>query len=100
MIVFDVTRDGRVTSSRDDFRISVRALVPGETAEREFSWLDASVFGYLTSDNKRLIFGDESQNAGADYQVALHDVTTGQVVRLGPGSIQRPSPDGKWAAAH
>jgi Tol biopolymer transport system component len=99
MIVFDVARDGRVLIARDELRISIRGLVPGETAERDFSWLDASVFGYFTRDARRLIFNDESQSAGADYQVALRDVASGQVVRLGPGITQRPSPDGKWAPA-
>jgi len=99
MIGFDIARDGRVLIARDDFRVSIRGLVPGETAEREFSWLDASVSGSFTRDGKRLVFSDESQNAGADYQVALRDVATGQVVRLGPGSAHRPSPDGKWVPA-
>ena len=99
MFVFDIAGDGRVLISRDDFRISMRGLVPGETAEREFSWLDSSVLGYLTGDGKRVIFSDQSQSAGADYQVALRDVATGQVVRLGPGTAQRPSPDGRWAPA-
>jgi hypothetical protein len=99
MIVFDIAQDGRVLLSRDDFRVSIRGLVPGETAEREFSWLDSSMFGFFTRDYKRLIFNDEAQSAGADYQVALRDVATGQVVRLGPGITFRPSPDGKWAPA-
>ncbi|HEX5071123.1 MAG TPA: protein kinase [Vicinamibacterales bacterium] len=100
MIVHDIGKDGRVLIASDSFRLGVRGLVPGETAEREFPWLDSAVFGWFTRDNKYLAFNDESQSAGSDYQVAVRDIATGQVVRLGPGTTRAPSPDGKWIPAH
>lgn len=99
MIVYDVAKDGRALVTRDEFRVSVRALLPGESAEREFPWLDFAYDGYLSVDRKSLIFNDQSQSAGANYAVALRDIATGKVVRLGEGISAPPSPDGKWAPA-
>ena len=100
MLIQDVARDGRLLVMRDDFRRSIRALVPGEPPEREFPWLDAAFYGSLSRDGKFLLFGDESENAGANYGVALRNIRSAKVVRLGEGFTAGPlSPDGKWAPA-
>jgi hypothetical protein len=96
MLVFDLGAGGRMLITRDDFRASVRGLVPGESVERDFPWLDTAVWGFFTRDGKKLLFNDESQSAGGDYAVTMRDVASGQVVRLGPGLTLPPSPDGKW----
>ena len=99
MFIQDVARDGRLLIMRDDLRASIRALVPGESSEREFPWLDFAYTGYLSHDGKFLVFGDESQSAGTNYAVALRDVSNSRVLRLGEGSLLSLSPDDKWAAA-
>ena len=99
MFVQDVARDGRVLVMADNQRGISRVLVPGETAEREFPWLDLAYHTYLTRDHKSVIFGDESQSAGTNYAVALRDLATSRVTRLGEGSAMAPSPDDKWASA-
>ncbi|HUL73887.1 MAG TPA: protein kinase [Vicinamibacterales bacterium] len=99
MFIQDVTRDGRLLVMRDDLRASLRALVPGESAEREFAWLDFAYRGFLSRERKFLVFGDESQSAGTNYAVALRDVSSSRVLRLGEGSLLSLSPDDKWAAA-
>jgi hypothetical protein len=99
MFVQDVARDGRLLVMRDDLRGSIRALIPGESAEREFAWLDFAYSGYLSRDRRFLVFGDESQSAGMNYAVALRDVASSRVLRLGEGSLLGLSPDDKWAAA-
>jgi eukaryotic-like serine/threonine-protein kinase len=99
MQVQDVASDRRMLVMRDDLRSSIRALLPGEKTEREFPWLDFAYQGYLSSDWKFLLFGDESQSAGANYAVALRDVGSSQVVRLGEGAVLPLSPDDKWAPA-
>jgi len=99
MLVQDVAKDGRLLVMRDDLRGSIRALIPGDAAEREFPWLDFAYQAYLSGDHKFLVFGDESQNAGANYAVGLRDVASGRVVRLGEGQLLGLSPDDKWAGA-
>ena len=99
MLVQDVGHDGSMLVMRDDRRDIVRALVPGESSEREFPWLNLSYQGFLTNDGRSLIFGDESQSAGANYAVALGDLATSRVTRLGEGTALGLSPDNKWAPA-
>ena len=37
----DVSKDGRLLVTREDARIGMMALAPGESAERDLSWLKA-----------------------------------------------------------
>jgi eukaryotic-like serine/threonine-protein kinase len=99
LLVLDVAKDGHVLASRDSLRFSIRALIPGETEEREFPWLDYATSPFLSPDGTALVFDDESQSAGADYAVSLRNIKSDKVVNLGPGSNGDFSPDGKWVVA-
>ena len=98
-VLSDMAADGRLLLTRGDLRFSLRGQIPGETAEREFPWLDIPLLPSLTRDGRHLVFEDLSQSAGNDYQVALRDIAANTVIRLGPGSSLGVSPDGAWAAA-
>ena len=96
LIVFDAARDGRLLVSTHERTWSIRALVPGESAEREYPWLNAALFGFISPDRRTLAFTDESSGAGASYATAIRPIAGGKVVRLGPGTAHEPSPDGRW----
>ena len=96
MVLFDVAANGRMLIVRNDFRFSMRALLPGQSAERELPWLDFPQNGMLTPDGRLMAFSDLSQNAGANYAVAIRDMATDKVVRLGEGYSWGPSRDGRW----
>jgi hypothetical protein len=98
-VVSDLAANGRLLLTKGSLRYDLRGQVPGEATEREFPWLDGSLFPGLSHDGRRLVFEDVSQSAGADYQVALRDIATGSVARLGPGTSLGLSPDSAWAAA-
>ena len=51
----------------------------------------------ISSDGKKILFGDEGENSGLSYQVGLRPVDGSPPVMLGPGSAQALSPDGNWA---
>src|SRR5262249_56080425 len=53
--VQDVAPDGRMLTTGEDVRWSIRALLPGQTVEREFGWLDWSVEGMLSPDGTHLL---------------------------------------------
>ena len=72
-------------------------LAPGATAERDLSWLDLSAAKALSADGKVLLFSEESGSVGANYAVALRGTDGSPVIRLGEGSAEDLSPDGKWA---
>jgi serine/threonine protein kinase len=97
--VHDVAGDGRLLLTQEDLRVSLRGQRPGESSEREYGWLEWSSFGTFSQDGKWLLFSDQSQNAGANYQVALRGTDESVPVRLGEGMTLGFSPDGKWALA-
>jgi hypothetical protein len=99
MLIQDVSRTGRQLVMRHDRRWSMRALVPGEPAEREMGWLDYAIYGTLSRDRKTLAFTDSSASAGPNYAVALRDVASGKVVRLGDGFGFGFSFDDQWVGA-
>ena len=97
--VMDIAADGRLLLARGELRFSIRVLVPGDAAERDASWLDFPLSPSLSRDGTHLAFADLSQSAGSDYAVALRDLASDKVVRLGPGAAIGISPDAKWVAA-
>jgi Tol biopolymer transport system component len=98
-IVHDVARGGRWLAVREDLAFGVRARVPGEAAERDLSWLGSSGARALSADGQWLLMVDVGAGGGRDYGVVLRRTDASQTVRLGEGSAQRLSPDGKWASA-
>jgi serine/threonine protein kinase len=98
-VVSDIAADGRLLLVRGEVRFTIRALLPGDKVERDLSWLDFPIDPSLSRDAMHMAFGDLSQSAGTDYAVALRDIATDKVVRLGPGATMGMSPDAKWAAA-
>lgn len=95
----DVSHDGRWLATRDDIKTGIMVKVPGETMERELSWLGNSLFPILSRDGKTLLFTDESVSAGDNYFVCLRRTDGSPVVRLGEGRAADLSPDGSRAVA-
>ena len=99
VFVLDTARDGRWLVTRDDTQLSIRALLPGGAAEREFAWLGSALDPHLSQDGKLLLFFDVSQSAGANYAVSLRKTDGSAVVRLGEGAVAAFSPDATRALA-
>jgi len=94
-----VRPDGRWLATRDDFLQGLPALLPGQTVEKDLSWLDLSDRPILSADGKTIVFTEQSGSLGANYAVCLRRTDGSPVVRLGEGTPQDLSPDGKWALA-
>jgi Tol biopolymer transport system component len=99
LTMHDVSRTGRWLVTRDDLRFEISVLPPGASAERDLSWLYASLGPFLSRDGSMLLFHDSSAAAGPNYGVCLRKTDGGPVVRLGEGASYGLSPDGKWALA-
>ena len=95
--IHDTARDGRWLVTRDDMRLGVGARLPGDTAERDLSWLNQSWEPSLSSDGSTLLFSDG--NAGGNYGVVWRKTDRSPIVRLGEGNGTALSPDGQWALA-
>jgi eukaryotic-like serine/threonine-protein kinase len=99
LTIRDVRPDGRWLATRDDFLQGMPALLPGQTAERDLSWLDHSYGPMLSADGKTIVFTEQSGSLGANYAVCLRRTDGSPVVRLGEGTPTNLSADGKWVLA-
>jgi len=96
----DVSSDGRVLLTHGNGRILMMTLAPGQTTERDLSWLDGSILGDLSDDGRTLLFTEEGAGAGSlTYSTWLRQTDGSPAVRLGDGLGCGLSPDGKWALA-
>jgi hypothetical protein len=98
-IVLDIARDGRWLASREDLSFDVRARVPGQTTERDLSWLGSAGARGLSRDGAWLLLVDVGPRGGKNYGVVMRKTDGSRTVRLGEGDAQRLSPDGRWALA-
>ncbi len=99
LMFHDVAGDGRWLATRPDTRWGMAALVPGETVERDLSWMANDWGPSLSRDGRFLLFTDGNPGSGSNYAVAVRKTDGSPVSRLGEGSALALSPDGKWALA-
>ncbi len=90
----DLARDGRVLLAHHTLLTGLRGLPPGGSAERELSWLDASILADLSSDGRTLLLSEEGEGAGSGGAVYLRGTDGSPAVRLGDGAGLALSPDG------
>jgi len=93
----DVASDGRVLLTRDNERLGIQFMGPGDKEVRDLSWKDWSIAMDISSDGKEILFGEEGENSGSSYQVGLRPTDGSPPVILGQGIAQSLSPDGKSA---
>jgi Tol biopolymer transport system component len=93
----DIAPDGRVLIARTDDRSGIAVRVPGETVERDFSWLDASNLADISPDGGRILFAEDGVGGGPRLSTYLRATDGSPAVRLADGRAQALSPDGRWA---
>ncbi|MEO8033524.1 MAG: protein kinase [Acidobacteriota bacterium] len=92
----DISKDGRVLATREDLRSGIAAIIPGETRERDLSWLDFSIVRDLSADGKTIAFSESGEAGGSIFGVYVRSVDGSPAVRLGEGTTEALSPDGRW----
>jgi hypothetical protein len=95
----DVAPDGRVLIARTDDRGGITVRAPGSATERDLSWLDAANLAALSPDGTRALFSESGVGGGSKGSVYLRGTDGSPAVRLGDGTAQALSPDGRWAIA-
>ncbi len=96
LTLHDVGLGGRALISRDALRAGAIGLAPGENKERDLSWQDWTVPIDISEDGKLILFIEAGEAGGGEYAVFSRDTTGTSTVRLGQGSANAFSPDGKW----
>jgi Tol biopolymer transport system component len=99
LTIEDIFGDGRLLMTQAIERQGMIALAPGETRERDLSWLDWSSGTEMSSDGKTVLFTESGSGGGEGYSVYMRKTDGSPAVRLGEGASMGLSPDGKWALA-
>jgi len=97
LALLDVSRDGRVLLTQVIQRTSIMVLAPGESEERNLSWLGTSELVDLSADGRWILFTEYAQGGSDRMSVYLRGTDGSPAVRLGDGSALALSPDGRWA---
>lgn len=95
--LYDISADGGVLLELANERRFIRGFTPGDTKERDLSWLDYSNAADLSQDGKVLLFDEAGDGGGAKHRVYLRQTDGSPAAWLGDGIAAALSPDGKWA---
>jgi Tol biopolymer transport system component len=93
----DIAPDGRLLITQDVERLGDLGFGPGDTKERELTWLDWSLAGDLSPDGRTLLFTESGEGGGEGYSIYIRKTDGSPAVRLATGSAAALSPDGKTA---
>jgi Tol biopolymer transport system component len=96
----DISKTGLVLVCHENIRKGIMGLGPGQTKERELSWLEWSLPYDLSRDGTTLLFNEQGQATGDNYAVCIRKTDGSPVIRLGDGIPRKLSPDGKWVIAN
>jgi len=91
----DISRDGRMLVSREDWRESLNFRGTHDLQERDLSWFDFSELMDLAPDGSEVLF-IESGDAPRITDLYLRKTDGSAAVRLGEGEWGGRSPDGRW----
>jgi Tol biopolymer transport system component len=98
-LLHDVSREGALLMERETVNPAMVGLVPGDTNERDLTWLDGSVPADISADGRFVLFTETGAGGGPAGSVYLWRAGDAQAVRLGEGTALALSPDGRWALA-
>jgi Tol biopolymer transport system component len=93
----DVSHDGRALVAHDALRSGILAFVPGDSKERDLSWLDWSSVRDIAPDGSVFVFSETGEGGGAGYSAYSRRMDGSPPVRLGEGNPMSISMDGRWA---
>jgi serine/threonine protein kinase/Tol biopolymer transport system component len=99
MTIQDSRPDGRVLLVVGRAKPSILGQAPGESAERNLSWMDWGWAVDLSPDGRALLFGEQGDGGGPEYAVYLRGTDGSPPVMLGKGGALSLSSDGRWALA-
>ncbi|HEX9407361.1 MAG TPA: WD40 repeat domain-containing protein, partial [Thermoanaerobaculia bacterium] len=82
------------------WRAALEYQPPGETAERDMSWLDWSILTDLSPDGRTILFNETREGGGSNSSVYLRRADAPNPVKIGDGYGDALSQDGKLVLAH
>ncbi len=99
-VLQDISPGGRVLVTLGELRSGIIGLPPGETRERDLSWLDYPSIVVLSKDGTTLLFHESGEGVRGTRTLYLRRTDgLSPPVRLGEGSGEALSDDLKWVLA-
>ena len=95
----DVSPSSRLLLTHEHASQHLMALAPGDSRERDLSWLDYSLSRAISADGTEVLFVEGGEGGGPGYSAFLRKTDGSPAVRLGEGDPLAISPDGKAALA-
>ncbi|MEP7028010.1 MAG: protein kinase [Candidatus Eisenbacteria bacterium] len=99
LCIQDVFPDGRVLLTHSVERQAIMVQVPGESTERDLSWLDWSILRDISDDGQWLLIVESGEGGGSHGAICIRPTDGSGAVQLGEGNAMRFSPDGMWVLA-
>jgi serine/threonine protein kinase len=99
LMIHDISRNGDALLTVAQFSSDIIALAPGDTRERNLSWLDNVRVRDMSADGSSFVFSHFGAGSGPNYTVYMRDTSGAPPVRLGEGAAWALSPDRKWVLA-
>lgn len=100
MRLYDIATNGSVLMMHSTWRATLSYQAPGETVERDASWLDWSIVSDISADGKTLLFNETREGGGASRSVFIRRADAASPVRIGDGFGDALSPDSAWVLTH
>lgn len=92
----DVAPGGKALLTRESMRLET-IVGEGGTKERDLSWLDWTRLRDMSRDGQTILFDETGQGGGGRQGVYIRNVDGSPAIRLGDGTAEGLSPDGRWA---
>ena len=96
----DVAASGRVLLTHEHIKQRLMALAPGETRERDLSWLDYSLAEAISPDGREVLFVEGGEGGGPGYSAFLRRTDGSPAIRLGEGDAAQPVAGSPMGSGH
>ena len=95
----DVSPREEILLADEDLRVGIGSRAPGQSVERDLSWLDFSAVRALSSDGRQILFDEASEGGGENGTIFVRKTDGSPPVRLASGVGMGLSPDGRTVLA-
>ena len=97
MTLWDALPDGRLLVAHTDDRSVMVARRPGDTHDRDLSWLDASWAADISRDGRMILFNEIGPGGGPYNGAYIRGSDGAPATRITDGRAFALSPDNRWA---
>ncbi|HEX5717767.1 MAG TPA: hypothetical protein VF179_16530, partial [Thermoanaerobaculia bacterium] len=94
--LYDISPNGKVLLGDHLPWHGIAGRGPGQTRERDISWLQLPIVRDLSADGRMLLFDEVGGSAGRGRGIYLRPLDGSPPMHVGQGTARLLSPDGKW----